>query len=64
MSTEFSTGVLLGSIVGAVLFAILIDFTPVTLHSKARDAKIECERSLPRDQYCKITAIPVDKEQK
>lgn len=64
MSTEFSTGVILGSMVGAGLFALLIEFTPISYHRQGIDAKVKCEQTLPRDQYCKITAIPVDKEKK
>lgn len=64
MSTEFSTGMLIGAMISLIIAGLLVDLTPATMHSEARDAKIECERSLPRDQYCKITAVPVDKEKK
>lgn len=54
---------LVGAIVGAVLFAGILEFTQ-SYHRQAVDAKQACEQTLPRDQVCKITAVPVDKEQK
>lgn len=31
-------------------------------HFKAKDALLECERELPRNQHCIITAIPEEHE--
>lgn len=54
---------LVGAIVGAAMFAGILAIAP-SYHRQAIDAKQACERTLPRDQVCKITAVPVDKEQK
>jgi hypothetical protein len=43
---------------GIVLFVILISL-PFTYNSKAQKAIQECEKTLPRNQHCEITAIPV-----
>jgi hypothetical protein len=55
---------LVGFIFGAGVFAALIASIPASYHRQAKDAKEACEQTLPRDQACKITAIPVDKDQK
>lgn len=55
-------GFLAGIIVGAVMFAGVLEFTQ-SYHRQAADAKQACEQTLPRDKFCKITAVPVDKEQ-
>ena len=62
MSTAFSNGMLIGALVGVLGFAAAIEYTPISYHRQGRDAKVKCERALPRDQVCKIVAVPVDKE--
>jgi hypothetical protein len=42
---------------GIILFVILISL-PFTYNSKARKAIQECEKTLPRNQHCEITAVP------
>ena len=59
----FDSGFLAGVVVGIMISAGVLEFTQ-SYHRQAIDAKQACERTLPRDQVCKITAVPVDKEQK
>ena len=40
-----------------ILFVILLHL-PFTVNSVAKMAIEECEKNLPRNQHCKITAIP------
>ena len=61
--SSFLVGVIVGVIVGSMIFAGILAITP-SYHRHAVDAKEACEQSLSRDQVCKITAVPVDKEQK
>ncbi len=55
---------LFGICVGIVIMIALLENMPGSLVKKANEAIQECEKSLPRDQHCKITAIaiPVPKE--
>lgn len=42
---------------GIILFVLFLHL-PFTTISVARKAIEECERNLPRNQHCKISAIP------
>jgi hypothetical protein len=54
---KFLAGVIVG-IMGAAFVAQL----PSSDIAKARAQITDCEKSLPRDQNCKLIALPVDKE--
>jgi len=45
-----------GMFVGAGIVAILLTFTP-NIFSAGKEALQECEKEIPRNQYCKIVAI-------
>lgn len=57
MSKDEKTALIAGMILGAMLVTMLT-MLPMSYHSKAVKAKEECEKILPRDQECEITAIP------
>lgn len=41
-----------------MLIMIFTNFLPWSYRSMAATALAECEKSLPRDMHCKITAVP------
>lgn len=43
---------------GFLIAIIIFNFFPGTLLKSARTAIEDCENTLPRNQYCIITAIP------
>lgn len=43
---------------GFLMALVVINFFPGTMLKSARNAIAECEKSLPRDQHCIISAIP------
>ncbi len=43
---------------------LLIVLVPSSYNNQARIAKQECEKTLPRNQECKVIAIPEVKENK
>lgn len=47
-----------------VLFVLVaaIDLSPTSYKNIVETAIKECEKSLPRDQHCKIIALPIDKD--
>ncbi len=51
-----NVGVVLVLLSGSILFGHKVHI------SATEKAIAECEASLPRDQHCKVTAIPVIKE--
>jgi hypothetical protein len=51
-----------GCVAGIVFFMVLLATLPGSLVRQANEAVQECEKSLPRDQHCKIIALPIDKE--
>lgn len=55
------TSFFLGMFFAFWLLIIIIAFSD-NLINQANKAIAECERSLPRDQYCTITAIPKTNE--
>lgn len=46
-----------GVLVGMVLTGVILANTP-SYHARAKQATEECQATLPRDQYCKIVAVP------
>lgn len=51
-----------GGVVAIVVLIGLIESSPTSYKNVVDNAIKECEKSLPRDQHCKIVALPVDKE--
>lgn len=49
---------LTGVIVGCTITLALIGFANSSYHSMAKNAIVECEKTLPRDQICTVIAIP------
>lgn len=48
----------IGLLSGWVLALGLVAVVPDSYHNLARSVKTECERSLPRDQRCRVIAVP------
>jgi len=55
-------GYLVGAFSGVVLISFLQHFSPDSAISIVAKATLECEKSLPRDQKCTITAVPPSKD--
>jgi len=53
----------IGFISGITTLLLLMHFTDSNV-SRYKTAIAECEKSLPRDQYCKVIAVPIEKEAK
>jgi hypothetical protein len=51
-----------GLLFGIFGMAAAIDISPTSYYNVVNTALKECEKSLPRDQNCKIIALPVDKD--
>lgn len=51
-----------GMFAGAILLTVLVSESPTSYHNIVTKAISECEKSLPRDQHCKIIAVPQEKE--
>ena len=51
-----------GGLITLVVLMGVIDMSPTSYKNIVDNAIKECEKSLPRDQHCKIIALPVDKE--
>ncbi len=56
--TEFKWDAFLGGFVAALLFVHLVNMLPEATLQKAKKAIDECERDLPRNQSCVLTATP------
>jgi hypothetical protein len=41
-----------------VLTGFVLSFTVPSYHDAARDAIAECQKELPRNQYCEVSAKP------
>lgn len=52
----------LGALIGLVALAAVIDLSPTSHKNIVETAIKDCEKSLPRDQHCKIIALPIDKD--
>ena len=51
-----------GTVIGMFIVVALIGSSPTSHKNIVENALKECEKSLPRDQHCKIVAVPVDKD--
>jgi len=51
-----------GCALGIVVFMVLLGTLPGSVVRQANEALQECEKSLPRDQHCKLFALPIDKD--
>ena len=51
-----------GCFVGIFVFIAMLQTLPGSLAKQANDAIQECEKSLPRDQHCKVMAIAISKD--
>jgi allophanate hydrolase subunit 1 len=58
---EFSI-FMLGMWLGIALMATIEHLVPTSHRNTLKNAMTECEKSLPRDQHCKIIAVPVEKK--
>ncbi len=47
-----------GFVWGALFMAVLGTVIPGQMLSQAKEALAECERALPRDQTCRLIAVP------
>ena len=57
MSSEEKVSFMTGVFVGAACLVLLMQL-PGVYFGEAEVAMTECEKSLPRDMHCKITAVP------
>lgn len=55
-------GMAFGALITLVGLMALIDASPASHKNIVETAIKECEKSLPRDQHCKIVALPVSKD--
>lgn len=58
MSEENTVFTLINIALGIFIGLAIFNYFPGTLLKSARTAIEECEKTLPRDQHCIITAIP------
>lgn len=54
---EIAAAVGVGFMIGVFTMVILITTSSGTYHSKAKTAIKECQKSLPRDQVCKVIGV-------
>ena len=47
-----------GGLVAIVVLIVAINLSPTSYKNIVDNAINECEKSLPRDQHCKIIAVP------
>ena len=52
----------LGGVLAVLMLMAAIDLSPTSYKNIVDNAIKECEKSLPRDQHCKIVALPIDKD--
>lgn len=55
---EFSIGVIVGFVVAAFLSESIIHKSEQEAYKANRDLIQQCEAELPRNQHCKLTAVP------
>jgi Tfp pilus assembly protein PilE len=60
MSESFN-GFCIGVFMAIAVVLILSAIPSTSYRNIVETAKSECEKSLPRDQYCVIVAVPVSK---
>jgi hypothetical protein len=51
-----------GCVIGAA-FMFAVAASPGSIAKMAKDARGECEKSLPRDQWCVVTALAVPSQE-
>lgn len=51
----------LGLMLGISASILVYNLAP-TIHNLGKEAIVECQKSLPRDQHCKLIAVPVEKK--
>ncbi len=61
MNNQFFGITFAGFCLGIAFMMAALSIAPST-HRQGKEAITECQKSLPRDQVCKITAVPVEKE--
>lgn len=49
----------MGGLIALVVLAAFINLSPTSDKNIVKNAIKECEKSLPRDQYCTIIALPI-----
>ena len=47
-----------GGLVAIVVLMVAINLSPTSYKNIVDNAINECEKSLPRDQHCKVIAVP------
>jgi hypothetical protein len=52
---------IIGMFTGVILLMLLLGFADSSV-SRYKTAIAECEKSLPRDQHCKVVGVPVEKK--
>ena len=62
MKDDGFVGVILGITFGFIIVSVATLFSDSSYYNVVKNAKTECEKSLPRDQKCVIIAIPKDKK--
>ncbi len=53
---------LAGMVLGALLFGGSLNFVPGTIIYRHNELVAECEKELPRNQTCTISAVPYREE--
>ena len=56
---DFTQGVIAGVALGALSLVLFLSVTP-NIVTRAHEVLDSCQASLPRDQDCVLTAIPVE----
>lgn len=59
--TFILVSLMLGFILGGIFVLFTATFTPGTIVNSGKTALKECEKFLPRDQHCILTAIQKEK---
>lgn len=58
MASETAAKIAVGVLIGFALCSIVAALAPGSLVKQSREAIEKCQKSLPMDQHCVITAIP------
>jgi hypothetical protein len=57
-TSDFLGAVGLGAVLAVIALMAVLTFVPGSIFQQAKEAKEACEATLPRDQHCKIIAVP------
>ena len=60
MNTDNLIKVSIGFMIGAIFTVVLVSITPGSIFKDGKAAIKECERELPRNVKCMVTAIPIE----